>query len=69
MDILTPVLIWLIGWFITVLVIILVEPPEDKDTEVAGLVFLSLVGWPVLVILLFPVYFFTYVLRLRNRYL
>ena len=69
MDILTPVLIWLIGWFITVLVIILVEPPKDKDTEVATLVFLSLIGWPVLVIILFPVYFFTYVLRLRNRYL
>lgn len=62
-------LYWSLGWFITTTIIILVDPPAYRDTEVALLVFLCLIGWPVLVVLLFPVYLFTYMLYLRNRYL
>ena len=62
-------LYWSLGWFITTTIIILVDPPDNKETEVAKIVFISLIGWPVLVVMLFPVYLFTYMLYLRNRYL
>lgn len=69
MDIATNTLIWLVGWVITVLVIIIADPPKYDDGEVAATVFLALISWPILAIMLFPVYFFKYVLKLRNRYL
>ena len=62
-------LYWLLGWFITTTIIILVDPPDYRETDVAKIVYISLIGWPVLAVMLFPVYLFTYILYLRNRYL
>ena len=59
--------IWLAGWFITTLVIVLVEPP-DRD-ELHYVVFVPSAIWPLLIITLFPMYLFGYITHLRNRYL
>lgn len=59
--------IWLAGWFITILVIISVEPP-DHD-ELPYVVFVPLFIWPLVAVILFPLYLFDYILHLRNRYL
>ena len=60
-------IIWLAGWFITTLVVTLVEPP-DRD-ELPYVVFVPLFLWPLVMVILFPLYLFGYITNLRKRYL
>lgn len=67
MDFLTFILIWLAGWFITTLTIVLVKPPSHD--KLPYVVFVPSIIWPLVAIILFPLYLFEYILYLRNRYL
>lgn len=67
MEFLTFLSIWITGWLITTLMIILVEPPDHDDTP--AVVFIPLAFWPLIAPYLLPVYLFSYIIYLRKRYL
>ena len=61
--------IWLAGWFITLLVTILVDFTDEDLNDLPHLVVTSLFLWPLFMVILFPVYLFSYIYRLRKCYL